>query len=151
MSLHVQIKERMKEALKSKDAIRLSVLRNIMSACTNELVATGGTPQDVLSDELTMSVITRLAKQRKDSIDQFTKGGRPELADQETKELDVLQEFLPTLMSLDEILPIAEAKKNELGITDPSKKGMLIGALMKELTGRADGGDVKKAVEQLLS
>jgi len=151
MSLHVQIKERMKEALKSKDAIRLSVLRNIMSACTNELVATGGTPQDVLSDELTMSVITRLAKQRKDSIDQFTKGGRPELADQETKELGVLQEFLPTLMSLDEILPIAEAKKNELGITDPSKKGMLIGALMKELTGRADGGDVKKAVEQLLS
>lgn len=151
MSIEQKIKDEMKDAMKNKDEIRLSVMRSIKTACTNELVATGKTPQDSVSDDLAMSVIKRLAKQRKDSIEQFTNGGRQDLAEVETKELAVLEEFLPELMSQDQIRPIAEAKRVELGVEDKSKMGILIGAVMKELGGQADGADVKAVVESLLS
>jgi uncharacterized protein YqeY len=80
---------------------------------------------------------------------QYESAGRPELAEGEAKELSILQEFLPTMMSIDEVRKIVEAKKAELGITDASKKGMLVGALMKDLKGKADGNDVKNAVDSL--
>lgn len=151
MSIEQQIKDSMKEAMKNKDEVRLSVMRNIKSAFTNELVANGKTPQDSIDDESAMAVIKRLAKQRKDSIDQFTKGGREDLAEGETKELAVLEELLPEMMSQDQIRPIAEAKKAELGVEDKSKMGILIGAVMKEVGGQADGADVKAVAEDLLS
>jgi uncharacterized protein YqeY len=149
MSLQIDIKEKQKEAMKAKDAVRLSVLRNISSSVTNELVSKGKTPQDELPDEDVLAVIKRLAKQRKDSIEQFEKGGREDLAEVEKAELVVLEEFLPEMMTQDAILPIAEAKKAEMGIDDASKKGMLMGALMKDLAGKADGGDVKAVVDSL--
>ncbi len=151
MTLHEQIKEGIKSAMKAKDETRLLVMRGLSSAFTNELVATKRKPTDMLTDEEAIAVITRLSKQRKESIDQFTKGGRPELAENEAKELAVLQEFLPAMMPIEEVQNVAVAKKAELGITDPTKKGMLMAALMKDLKGKADGGDVKKAVDQLFS
>lgn len=151
MNIEQQIKESMKDAMKNKDEVRLSVMRSIKAAFTNELVATGKTPQDSIDDESAMTVIKRLAKQRKDSIDQFTKGGREDLAEGEAKELAVLEELLPEMMSQDQIRPIAEAKKAELGVEDKSKMGILIGAVMKEVGGQADGADVKAVVEDLLS
>ncbi|MBX9906551.1 GatB/YqeY domain-containing protein [Patescibacteria group bacterium] len=151
MTLHETIKEHLKESMKARDEVRLRTVRGILTAFTNELVATGKKPQDVLSDEQGLAVITRLAKQRKDSIDQFTKGGREDLADIEKVELVVLQTYLPTLMTQEEIRPIAEAKIKELGITDKSKIGMVLGGLMKDLKGKADGADVKVVVESLLS
>ena len=149
MSLHEQIKEKIKEYMKAHDELRLSVMRGISTAFTNELVATKRTPQDKLTDEEAIAVITRLSKQRKESISQFVSGGRPELAESEEKELAVLSEFLPEMMPVEEIRKIAEAKKAELGVTDASKKGMLVGALMKDLKGKADGGDVKTVVDAL--
>lgn len=149
MSLHEQIKGEVKEAMKAKDAVRLSVVRNMISAFTNELVATGKTPQDMLDDAGVLKVIKRLANQRKDSVEQFEKGGRPELAEGEKAELAVLEKYLPTLMSRDEIKKIALAKKEALGVTDKSKAGQLTGAIMKELAGKADGKDVKEVVEAL--
>lgn len=149
MTLHEQIKEKIKEAMKAKDELRLSVMRGILSAVTNELVAQKKTPQDMLDDEGVVTVITRLSKQRKESIKQFIDGGRPELAEAEEKELAILEEFLPEMMSVEEIQKIAEAKKAEMGIIDASKKGMLMGALMKDLKGKADGGDVKNVVDNL--
>jgi uncharacterized protein YqeY len=151
MTLHETIKEHLKESMKARDEVRLRTVRGILTAFTNELVATGKKPQDVLPDEQGLAVITRLAKQRKDSIDQFTKGGREDLADIEKVELVVLQTYLPTLMTQEEIRPIAEAKIKELGITDKSKIGMVLGGLMKDLKGKADGADVKVVVESLLS
>jgi uncharacterized protein YqeY len=151
MSIEQQIKDSMKDAMKSKDEVRLSVMRNIKSAFTNELVANGKTPQDSIDDESAMVVIKRLAKQRKDSIEQFKNGGREDLAEGEAKELAVLEELLPEMMSQDQIRPIAEAKKAELGVEDKSKMGILIGAVMKEVGGQADGADVKAVVESLLS
>ena len=138
-----------KAAMKAREKERLAVLRSIKTAITNELVATSRTPQDTLTDEETIKVITKLAKQRKESIAQFTQGGRPELAEKEAFELTILQEFLPELMSKEDILRVVEAKKEQLGITESAKKGMLIGATMKDLKGKADGNLVREVVESL--
>lgn len=149
MTIQETIKENIKVAMKARDEIRLSVMRGLSTAFTNELVATKRPPTEMLTDEEAIAVITRVAKQRKESINQFTAGGRPDLAESEERELAILQEFLPTMMSIEEIQKLAEAKKAEMGITDASKKGMLVGALMKDLKGKADGGDVKNVVDAL--
>ncbi len=147
--LQDKIREEIKNAMRSKDETRVLVLKGILSAFTNELVATKRMPQDKLSDEEALVVITRLSKQRKDSISQFNTGGRADLAENEEKELKILEEFLPTLMTVDEIRKIAEAKKTEMGISDAAQKGQFMGALMKDLKGKADGGDVKNVVDSL--
>ena len=149
MSLHEDIKASLKDALKAKEEVRLRTIRSMMTAFTNEAVATGGTPQTPLTDDQALAVIKRLAKQRKESIVQYEAANRPELAIPEKDELVVLESYLPQMMSQEEIRPIAEAKKTELGIDDKSKMGMLMGAIIKELAGRADGGDVKAVVESL--
>ncbi len=149
MSLHEDIKSSLKDALKAREEVRLRTIRSMMTAFTNEAVATGGTPQTLLTDEQALAVIKRLAKQRKESIVQYEAANRPELAVPEKAELIELETYLPQLMSREEILPIAEAKKAELGVEDKSKLGQLVGAVMKELAGKADGGDVKAVVESL--
>ena len=149
--LHDEIKDGIRQALKNKDTVRLSVLRGISSSLTNELISNGKTPQDTLGDDDALIVIRRLAKQRLDSIEQFKAGGRPELAHEEEQELEVLNEFLPTLMSRDDIRPIAQKHLEQLGVTEKSAMGRAIGAIMQELKGTADGADVKAVVEELLS
>ena len=139
------------EAMKAKDAVRLSVLRGLVTACTNELVAKGKKPDELLSDEDVTAVISRLAKQRKDSIEQFTKGGRQDLVDTEAAELKVLETLLPPQMSREEIEVAVKAKIAEMAVTDKAGVGKLLGALMKDLKGKADGNDVKAVAESLLS
>lgn len=151
MSLHEQIKSEIKQAMLAKDTVKLSVVRGMISAFTNELVAIGKMPQDFLNDEEVLKVIKRLSNQRKDSIEQFEKGGRPELADGERAELAILEKYLPVLMSRDEIKKIVIAKKDALGITEKAKAGQLTGAVMKELAGKADGSDVKAVVDELFA
>lgn len=151
MTIQETIKEELKDAMRAKDEVRLRTVRDMLTAFTNESVATGKTPKDALDDEKALAVITRLAKQRKDSIEQFTKGGRDDLAKEEEKELAILEKYLPQMMSRDEIRPLAKAKKAEIGIDDKSKAGQLMGALMKDLKGKADGGDVKAVVDELFS
>jgi uncharacterized protein YqeY len=149
MTLHETIKSQLKESMKAKDAIKLRTVRSMLTAFMNEMVANGKTPQDLLEDTEVLSVIKRLSKQRKESITQFEANDRPELAVPEKEELAVLESYLPQMMTQDEIRPIAEAKKAELGIDDKAKMGMLVGATMKELAGKADGGDVKVVIESL--
>ena len=149
MALHTDIKEQLKDALRAKDAVRLRTIRNMLASFTNELVATGRKPQETLDDAQALAVIKRLTKQRRDSIEQFQKGGREDLVAEETKELAVLASYLPQLISQEEITPIAQKKKETLGITDKSKMGHLMGALMKDLGDKADGADVKAVVEKL--
>ncbi len=151
MGLHEDIKNELKESLKAKDAVRLRTVRSILTAFTNELVATGKTPQDTITDEGGLAVIKRLAKQRKDSIQQYDAAGRSDLSEPEKEELTVLEGYLPHMMSVEEIRPVAQAKMQELGVTDKSKMGVLVGAIMKELQGRADGADVKSVVDELLA
>jgi uncharacterized protein len=147
--LHEQIKNSIKEAMMAKDSVRLETLRGMSAAFTNELVAKGRKPQEMLNDEEVLAVITRLAKQRKDSIEQFKKGNREDLVKEESAQLAILETYLPKLMDKIEVEKIAKAKKEELGITDPTKKGMLMSALMKDLKGKADGTVVKEAVDAL--
>ena len=144
-----EIKAKIKEAMMAKDETALKAYRNMSASFTNELVAKGKKPTDMLTDEEATAVITRLSKQRKDSIEQFTKGGRPDLVGEEEAELKILQKYLPEMMGKDEVQKIAAAKKAELGLDDPAKKGLLMSALMKDLKGKADGGDVKAAVDSL--
>ena len=149
MSLHEDIRASLKDAMKAKDEAKLRTVRSLLTAFTNELVATGSTPQGMLADEQALAVIKRATKQRKDSIEQYEAAGRTDLADPEKAELAILETYLPQMMTADEIRPVAEAKKAELGIDDKAKLGMLVGAVMKELAGKADGGDVKAVVESL--
>ena len=150
MALHTDIKEQLKDAMKAKDEVRLRTVRSMLTAFTNELVATNRKPSELLGDIEALGIIKRLAKQRKDSIEQFQNGGRDDLVAGEQAELAVLENYLPQMMSKEQIGPVARAKKESLGITDKSKMGHLIGAVMKELAGKADGGDVKVVVERLL-
>lgn len=136
-------------AMLAKDTVRLTVLRGLLTAFTNELVATKRKPQEELSDTEVIAVIRRAVKQRKDSIEQFRKGGREDLVRSEEDELKILETFLPQMMSKDDVRKKVEEVKTKLGIADKSKLGQLIGATMKELNGLADGTDVKEAAESL--
>lgn len=151
MSLQESIKASLKEAMLAKDTTRTMVVRGLMSAFTNELVAIGRTPQSELSDDEVLTVIRRAVKQRKDAIEQFSNAGRQDLADSEKAELEILEKYLPQMMSKDEIRTHVDKKKEELGIPagaeGKAKAGMLVGALMKDLKGKADGGDVKEVVD----
>jgi len=149
MSLHEQIKNNIKDAMKAGDKVRLEVMRGLVTAFTNELVATSRTPQDFLTDEEVITVMTRLSKQRKDSIEQFTKGGRMDLVEEETNQLNIINEFLPKLMERGEIEEFIKSKIAELETIDPTKKGMFMASLMKELKGKADGALVKAIVDEL--
>lgn len=137
------------EAMKAHDADRLKALRNMLAAFTVELVAKSKRPNETLEDVEALTVIARLAKQRKDSIEQFKKGGREDLVKEEEAELAILETYLPKMMERAEVEKIAKAKQAELGITDATKKGLLMSALMKDLKGKADGSVVKEVVDGL--
>jgi uncharacterized protein YqeY len=149
MTLHEQIKNSIKDCMKAGDKIRLEVMRGLVTAFMNELVATGKTPQDILTDDDVIKVITRLSKQRKDSIEQFTKGGRMDLVEEESKQLSILNEYLPKLMETGEIEEVVKKKISELEVKDLAKKGMFMASVMKDLKGKADGAMVKEVVDRL--
>jgi uncharacterized protein YqeY len=149
MSLFQTIQDEAKKAMLARDEFRLNTLRSVKAVFSNELMNKPGKTE--LTDEEALAVIKRLVKQRKDSIDQFKKGNREDLVKVEEAELKILEVYLPKMMSQAEISKIAEKKKTELGISDKSKSGLLMSALMKELKGRADGGDVKVVVDKLFS
>jgi uncharacterized protein YqeY len=149
MSLFQTIQDEAKKAMLARDEFRLNTLRSVKAVFSNELINKPGKTE--LTDEEALAVIKRLVKQRKDSIDQFKKGNREDLVKVEEAELKILEVYLPQMMSQAEISKIAEKKKTELGISDKSKAGLLMSALMKELKGRADGGDVKVVVDKLFS
>jgi uncharacterized protein YqeY len=149
LTIHEKIREEVKEAMRARDTMRLNVVRGILSSFVNELVAQKKKPNEVLPDADAFKVIKRLANQRKDSIEQFTKGSRADLVKIEEGELALLQKYLPETMSKSDIKKIAEKKQKELGMTDKASMGKLMGAVMKELKDKADGGDVKEVVERL--
>lgn len=135
----------MKEAMRAKDALRLNVLRGLLSSFTNEAVSKKRKPDEQLSDEEALSVIGRAVKQRKDSIEQFEKGGRADLAEVEKSELVILEKYLPNQMSRDEIITFVKSKP----APQASEKNKFMGMVMKELKGKADGTLVKEVVDKL--
>ncbi|OGI89432.1 hypothetical protein A2911_01420 [Candidatus Nomurabacteria bacterium RIFCSPLOWO2_01_FULL_40_15] len=147
--LHEQTKNGVMEAMRAKDGVRLETLRAMLAGFTNELVSRGRKPNEMLTDEEALSVVTRLAKQRKDSIEQFKKGGREDLVKEEEAQLSILETYLPKMMDRNEVEKLVQAKKTELGINDATKKGMLMSSVMKDLKGKADGATVKEIVDSL--
>jgi len=140
----------MTAAMKARDQLRVDTLRGALAAFTNELVAKGRKPTEALSDDEAIAVLKRLAKQRKEAAEQYEKGGRAELAEKESSELKIIEEFLPQMASREEIERVARAKKSELDVVDSSGIGKLTGIVMKEMAGRADGQTVKEIVAALL-
>ena len=151
MTLAETIREKLKDAMRAKDQTALDTLRSVLTGFTSELVSGGKTPQDEVTDDIALKVITKLVKQRKDAIAQFEAGGRQDLADDEKAQLKVLEEYLPEQMSESDIRSIAIAKKEALNITDKAKAGILMGAVMKETAGNADGMLVKQVVDSLFT
>lgn len=149
MTLQEKIKADLKEAMLARNEMETTVLRNVIATFMTELMAKKGGVKE-LSEDDAVAVVKRLAKQRKDSIEQFTKGGRKDLVKIEEKELKILEVYLPQMMSRADIKKFAEKKIAEMG-ADKSKSGMIVGAVMKELKGKADGGDVKIVVEKILN
>lgn len=149
MSIHKQIFEDAKQAMLKKEEDRLTVLKGVKAAFINELLAKKGPVVKELNDDEALAVIRRLVKQRKDSIDLFTKGGRKDLAASEASELKILETYLPAMIGEEDVKKIVEKKKTELKVTDKTKSGMLMSAIMKELKGKVDGVVVKKIVDEL--
>ncbi|MBX4189319.1 GatB/YqeY domain-containing protein [Candidatus Parcubacteria bacterium] len=147
MSLQTDIKEAIKQALVARDQVKLTTLRGLSAAFTNELVAKKRKPDEELSDEDVLAVISRAVKQRKDSIEQFEKGRRQDLADAEKVELAILEGYLPEQMSREEVEAFVAKKKLDLGITDPTQKNQFMGLIMKDLKGKADGTVVREMVD----
>ncbi len=145
--LHEQIKNSIKEAMITKDIVRLETMRNMESAFMDELIAKARKPNEMLTDEEVLAVITRLAKQRKDSIEQFKTGNREDLVKKEEAELLILEKYLPKMMERSEIEKIVKNKKEEMNIMDLKQKGNLMSEVMKELKGHADGKIVKEIVD----
>ena len=137
-------------AMKAKDQVRLDTLRGCLAAFTNELVAKGKKPSEELTDDEAITVLKRLGKQRADAVEQYTKGGRPELADKEAAEKKIIEEFLPQMASREEIEKVAKEKMAEMGVVDAEGIGKLTGAVLKEFGGRADGNEVKAVITSLI-
>lgn len=148
--LHQTIESDLKIALKSGDKEQTGVLRFLISALKNQQIEIKAKDKEYLDNEQTIAVLRRQVKQRKDSIAEYQKGGRADLAEKEEKELDILEKYLPAGVSEEKIREIVKAKISELGIQDKSGFGKIMGAAMQELKGQADGDAVKKIAEEEL-
>lgn len=149
--IHESIKSGIMEAMKAKDQVKLRTYRSLATAMTNEVVAKKRKPDEFLTDEEALAVLKRASNQRKDSIQQFEAGGRPELAEPEKEELAIIEALLPAQMSREQVEEVVKTKMAELGVSDKSGAGKLTGAVMGQLKGQADGGMVKEVVDSLLA
>lgn len=148
--LKTRLKEELKQAMLTKDVLKTSVLRMLISAITYYEIQKGGAGYEA-TDEDVLQVIQKEAKQRRDSIEEFKKANRPELVEKETKELEMLQVYLPQQMNEDQIREIVKQTISEIGATTNADMGKVMGALMPKVKGKADGGLVSKIVKESLS
>lgn len=151
MPIKDQIMADLKQAMKNKDQDRLRVLRSLKSKLLEREISERKEGEASLSDEQTIEVLMKAAKQRKESIEQFEKGDRSDLAESEKDELEIIESYLPEMLSEDEVRDIARDKIDELGAEDMSDMGQVMGALMQELKGKAEGSVVSKVVKEELS
>lgn len=146
MSLKDELKRSLVESAKARDQVRLDTIRSVQSAVKYKEIE----KKTELSEAEVIAVISTLCKQRRDAMDQFQKGGREDLVAKESRELEILQKFLP------EQLPRAEVEKAvqkiiaETGAKGPADMGKVMKGVMKELAGKADGSMVSDVVKSLL-
>ena len=146
MSLKDQITEDMKTAMRAKDAPRLLTIRGLLAACKQREVD----ERIELDDAAVIGIIDKLVKQRKDSIQQFIAGNRPDLVEKEAAELAVLEGYLPQRLSADDIAAEVARIVAALGATGPGDMGKVMGAVKAQLAGKADMALVSAAVKNAL-
>jgi uncharacterized protein len=147
MLLKDQITEDMKAAMRAKEAERLGTIRLLLSACKQKEVD----ERVVLDDTMVIAIIDKMIKQRKDSIDAFTKADRKDMADKEAAEITVLQGYLPVRMTSEEVLSAVKAIVATLGAAGPGDMGKVMGAAKAQLAGKAEMGQVSAAVKAALA
>jgi len=147
MSLEARLSQEIKAAMLARDADRLSTLRLLKSAVGYMLLER---KSDNLSDAEFVAVVQKEIKKRRDSIEQFEKGGRLELADKEKKEITVLETFLPQPFSQAELEQLVKSAIQELGATSKKEMGPVIKAVQAKAAGRADGKSISTVVGKLL-
>jgi hypothetical protein len=147
MSLQDDLATAMRAAMKAGDAPRVSTLRMAMAAAHNRQIELG----HALTDAEAVEVLDRQVKQRRESVELFRSGGRPELADKEEAEIAVLREFLPEPLSADELERMARDAVAATGASGPADMGKVMGVLVPQTKGRADGKAVSDLVRRLLS
>ncbi|MEK7121167.1 MAG: GatB/YqeY domain-containing protein [Patescibacteria group bacterium] len=145
--LKEKLQQEMKDALKSGDGKKRMVLGMVLSAIKNKEIE----KRSELGDDEVIAVITSEIKKRKDAVEQYEKGGRPELAEQERKEAETLMIYMPEQMSEDEIRTEVKKVISETGAKDIKEMGKLIGAVMTKIRGKADGQVVSRLVKEELS
>jgi hypothetical protein len=146
MSLKDQISADLKEAMKARDQVRLDTLRSVLSAFTYKRVEAGHDP----TDDEQLALVQKLVKQRTDSIAEFTKGGRPELVEKETRERDILQHYLPAQKSADEVRAIVRTALAGIP-AEGRNQGAAMKVVMPQLKGLADGNIVRQIVTEELA
>lgn len=151
MAIQEQILADLKTAMKNKQKDRLKVLRSLKSKLLEREISERKGGEASLSDEQVVEVLMKAAKQRKESIDQFQEGGREDLVEAEQKELEVIESYLPEMLSEEEIRDIAQQKIEQLDAQNMADMGKVMGAVMSELKGKAEGSLVSKVVKEELS
>ena len=147
MSLREQLDTDLLEAVRSKDELRRSALRLIKASVQAEEKSRG----EGLGDDDVVQVLSREAKRRRESIDAFRQGNRPDLVEKEEAELAILAKYLPEQLSEDEVREIARAVIEEVGVSGPGERGKVMGKLMPRVKGKADGKMVNRVVGELLA
>lgn len=147
MTLAQRIRSDLEQAIRKEDKLRCSVLRMLLASIRNAEIA----QQKSLDDNGILLVLEREAKMRRESIEAFAKGNRPDLVANEKAELAILQEYMPEQMSREEIVAAARKVINKLGATGPKDKGKVMSQLMPQLRGKAQGREVSDIVSELLS
>ena len=151
MSLKERIGEDIKSAMKAKDKVRLETVRGIKKAILEKEVALRPKGQDSLTEEQEIELLAQQAKQRRDSIEQFQKAGRDDLAAKEQQELAILETYLPKQVDDSELESIVDEIIASVGATSPKDLGKVMGAAMKQLKGKADGKKIQALVKSKLS
>ena len=148
MAIVDDVTSQMKDAMRAKDTLRLATLRSMRTAFLNEMKKDGS---DSVSDEVCETLMRKIEKQRKESIDAFVKGDRPEMAEAERAELAVIQEFLPQLADEAQTRAWVEEAVAQTGATEAKDMGKVMGALMKAHKADIDGNLARGIVQELLS
>ena len=151
MSLKETITGGIQAAMKSKDKVRLETLRSIKKVLLEKEVSVRPLGQIELTEAQETEVLVQVAKQRRDSIEQYQNAKRDDLAQQEAQELAIVEEFLPQQLSDDEVAQVIDGIITQVGATSAKDMGKVMGAAMQQLKGQADGKKVQEFVKSKLS
>lgn len=150
MSLKDTITDGIKAAMKAQDKIRLETLRSIKKAVLDKEVSVRPSGQTALNETQELEVLSQVAKQRRDSIEQYQNAGRADLAQQEAQELAIVEEFLPKQLSDEEVAQVIDQIVAQVGASSAKDMGKVMGPAMQQLKGKADGKKVQELVKARL-